>query len=214
MLNSSNLGGTLKRVLTAFTALVGAGLVLAAAAILVNDAEPSSASTDASVPANVVQPAAGAKGDDPAVRVRDPLLVVNKDGSAAVGAGLQNLKDVDVSLMGVVVWVDRHRLPVNSTEMWLPILAGDQSRVGAASDAGGFVVPSGIDVATRAGVEFRFDDGTCVLTDVTAVARTNEHRLVYPKSNRTIGPVTSDDPPPGSTPCSRDRDAGAGDNSR
>ena len=195
----------MKRALTALVALAGVALVVAAGSVMADgiDAPVPPASRDASASAVVVE------SDDPAVRVRDPLLVVNKDGSAAVGADLQNMKDVDVSLMGVVVWVDRHRVPVNSTEMWLPVPAGDRSQVGAASDAGGFVVPSGIVAATRADVEFRFDDGTCVLADVTAVARTKDHRLVYPKSNRTIGPLTSDEPPPGPTPCDRTRDGRA-----
>ncbi|MET0931692.1 MAG: hypothetical protein ABWX74_19380 [Aeromicrobium sp.] len=191
------------------SALVGVGLVLAAAVVLVDGIETSAASADAPVPANAVRPEAEATRDDPAVRVRDPLLVVNKDGSAAVGAYLQNVKDVDVALMGVVVWVDGHRLPVNSTQMWLPVPAGDRSQVGAASDAGGFVLPSGISESARADVEFRFDDGTCVLADVAAVARTNKHRLIYPRSNRPIGPVTSDEPPPGSTSCNTEQDSTA-----
>lgn len=193
----------MKRVLIPLSALVGAGLLLAASMVL--------AETDGSVPlgdrsaqTKTVQPVVDASDEDPAVRVRDPLLAVNKDGSAAIGAYLQNEKDFEVSLVGVVVRVYRHRVLVNATEMWLPVPAGERSQVGAASDAGGFVVPSGISDGSRAEVEFHFDDGTCVLADVTAVARTSEHRLIYPKSNRSIGPVTSDEPPAESAACSTD----------
>jgi len=184
----------MKRAYAALAALVGLGLVLAACAVLMNGTESFPASAGAGVTADAVRPVVVSSSVDPAVVVRDPLLVVNKDGSATVGADLQNVKGFDVSLTGVVVWVDRHRVPVNATEMWLPVLAGDQSQVGAASDAGGFVLPSGINDATRADLEFRFDDGTCVVADVTAVARTNKHRLIYPNSNRSIGPVISDEP--------------------
>lgn len=194
----------------ALAGLVGAGLVVAAGTILVRGTESSPPSAAATAPAVGVRSSADTVGDGPAVRVRDPLLVVNDDGSASIGALLENVDGVDVSLMGVVVWVDRHRVPVNSTQMWLPVVAGDDSQVGAASDAGGFLLPSGISDATRADVEFRFDDGTCVLADVTAVTRSKEHRLVYPKSNRPIGPVTSDEPPPGSTACETVRGEAAG----
>lgn len=197
--------GTLKRLLVVLTALLGVGLVGAAGALLAEGTDFSVKLANGGAPAKVVRPVGDVKSGEPAVHVLDPLLVVNKDGSAALGAHLQSVTDVDVSLVGVAIWVDRHRVSVNSTEMWLPVLAGERSQVGAASDAGGFVVPNGIGEATRADVEFRFDDGTCVLADVTAVARTNEHRSIYPKSNRPIGPVTSDDPPLGSTPCKSER---------
>jgi hypothetical protein len=148
-----------------------------------------------------VQPAIDTEDGDGMVRVVDPSLVVNKDGSTALGAVVENGTDADVALMGVAVWVDRQPVPVNATQWWLPVLAGDRSQVGAASDAGGFVMPSGIAEGAVAEVAFRFDDGTCVLTEVAAVARTSKHRMIYPKSNRTIGPVIDDDLPSRSTPC-------------
>lgn len=194
-------GITVKRVLTALTAVVGVGLVVAAGGVLVDGHDSYVPSVSDDVGTDVVRPVADQTGADGALRVPDPQLVVNTDGSAAVGAFVENGTDVDVALESVTVWVDRIRLPINATQMWLPVPAGDRAQVGAASDAGGFVVPRGLEPAMRADVQFRFDDGTCVQADVTAVARTKEHRRIYPTSNRALGPTTSLDPPPASIPC-------------
>lgn len=199
----------MKRVLVGGVALIAIGLIASAATVLVEGLDDSARSLtgDTSItPVRVVavQPAVDAEDGDGAVRVVDPSLVVNKDGSTAVGASVENGTDSDVALTGVAVWVDRQPVPVNATQWWLPVLADDRSQVGAASDAGGFVMPSGITEGAVAEVAFRFDDGTCVLTEVTAVARTREHRSIYPKSNRSIGPVIDDDPPSRSEPCGDD----------
>lgn len=185
----------MKRSLLAAEAVVGTLLVAAAATVLVDPV-----ATPASAPAAAPSPVA-ARADETPLRVIDPALVVNTDGSAVVGARVENPRDVEVSLMGVTVSVDARRVPVNSTHMWLPLPADDVGWVGAASDAGGFVVPAGIDVATPATLQFWFDDGSCVATDVTAVARSDAHRLVYPKRGRTIGPETTSDVPEGATSC-------------
>ncbi len=185
----------MKRSLIAAAAVVGTAFVAAAGTVLV-----APVAAPASVPIVMASPVA-ARADDTPLRVIDPALVVNTDGSAVVGARVENPRDVEVSLMGVTVSVDGRRVPVNSTHMWLPLPADDVGWVGAASDAGGFVVPAGIDVATPASLEFWFDDGSCVASDVNAVARGDEHRLVYPKRGRTIGPETTSDVPEGTTGC-------------
>jgi hypothetical protein len=195
-----------ERVLIGVVALAGLGLVAAAGTVLVeglDDSARSVAGDRSTTPARLVavRPAVDGEDDDAVVQVVDPSLVVNKDGSAAVGASIDNGTDADVALMGVAVWVERQPVRVNATEMWLPVLAGDRSQVGAASDAGGFVIPGGVVDGARAEIAFRFDDGTCVITDVTAVARARQHRSIYPTSNRTIGPVTDDEPPARSAAC-------------
>jgi hypothetical protein len=210
VLNFSHVGGTVKRVLTGVIALVGLGLVTVAATVLIEgvdhpaplDAETSSLSSGGRTQ-QVVE-----REDDAQVRVVDPVLVVNRDGSTAVGGFVENGTDADVALMSVAVWVDRQPVRVDSTEMWLPALAGGRSQVGAASDAGGFVVPAGIDAGARAEMAFQFDDGTCVLHRVKAVARTDAHRGIYPRSNRPIGPVTGDDLPKRSAACGSERSDG------
>lgn len=191
----------MKHALAALTALIGAGLVLAAGTVLVEGVDSSATLAREGATSGEVQPVVDAEGQGRPVRVRDPLLVTNKDGSVSLGAFLHNENDVDVALAGVVIWVDRHRVPVNATEMWLPVPAGDQSQVGAASDAGGFVVPGGLGRATHADVEFRFDDGTCELADVEIVARVEKLRFIYPRSGQAIGPVTTDEPPRGTSSC-------------
>lgn len=197
----------MSRALAALVGLIGAGLVLAAGVVLADGAGRADGRVYGTTSGNAAQPI-DKKIVGPAVRVLDALLVVNKDGSAAVGADLSNVGDAEVSLMGVMVSVEGRPLAVNATEMWLPVPVGQPAVVGAASDAGGFVVPDGITDASHAELEFRFDDGTCILAGVTAVARTREHRSIHPKSGRAIGPETTDEPPAGSKPCgpeSRDR---------
>ncbi|MCL8251048.1 hypothetical protein AERO_06610 [Aeromicrobium fastidiosum] len=185
----------MKRALLAATAVVGIGLVAAAGVVLVEGDRTAPA------PSIVVASPVAAPVDDTPLRVLDPQLVVNSDGSGAVGARVRNPRDVEVSLMGVTVSVDGRRVPVNGTQMWLPVPADDDAWVGAASDAGGFVLPEAPAAATPATLEFWFDDGGCVAQDVQAVARGDEHRLVYPKRNRTIGPETTSKPPEGAATC-------------
>lgn len=197
----------MKLISTGLTALVGFGLMAAAGMVLAEGHGSFVQPAAAGRPASIAPPARGGvesvtdSARDSAVRVIDAVLVVNQDGSAAVGASVENGRNADVALMGVAVWVGRQPVRVNATEMWLPVLAGDRSQVGAASDAGGFVIPSGVVDGARAEIAFRFDDGTCVITDVTAAARTRQHRSIYPTSNRTIGPVTDDEPPARSAAC-------------
>jgi hypothetical protein len=185
----------MKRALLAATAVVGVALVASAGVVLVDG------DRIAPTPSTAVASPVAAPVDDSPMRVLDPLLVVNSDGSGAVGARVRNPRDVEVSLMGVTVSVDGRRVPVNGTQMWLPVPAEDDAWVGAASDAGGFVVPEAPAVATPVSLEFWFDDGSCVAEDVEAVARGDEHRLVYPKQDRTIGPETTSEPPEGATTC-------------
>jgi hypothetical protein len=182
-----------KRAVLALAAFVGAALVASAGAVLLDGVgnAPASASTS---------PAATTAGG-PSVVVSDALLVVNRDGSAAVGADLRSTHEAAVTLMGVTVSVDGRALPVNGTQMWLPVPAGDSARVGAASDAGGFVVPDGVDATTQARLRFWFDDGTCVAAEVQAVARDDRHRMVFPTSDRRIGPEVTRKAPAGSTTC-------------
>jgi hypothetical protein len=188
----------MKLALLAAAAVVGTALVAAAGVVLLDgDGLVPAASTPRDVSAS---PVSARQADDTPVRVLDPVLVVNADGSATVGARVRNPRDTEVSLMGVTVSVDGRRLPVNSTQMWLPVPADDIGYVGAASDAGGFVVPRGVVADSAASLEFWFDD-TCVAVDVRAAARSDRHRLVYPKSGRPIGPETSPEPPMGSTTC-------------
>jgi hypothetical protein len=185
VLSSSDLGGPVKHVLVGVVALAGFALVAAAVTVLVEGLDDSA------------RPVAGDSSTTPARLVAVRPAINSED----VGASVDNGTDADVALMGVAVWVGRQPVRVNATEMWLPVLAGDRSQVGAASDAGGFVIPSGVVDGARAEIAFRFDDSTCVITDVTAAARAREHRSTYPKSNRTIGPVTDEDPPARSAAC-------------
>jgi hypothetical protein len=185
----------MKHALLAAAAVVGVGLVAAAGIVLVDGTDRAPATPVA------VSPVAARQIEGGPIRVEHPLLVVNRDGSATVGAQLQNPGGAEVSLMGVTVSVDGRRVPVNSTEMWLPVPPDDPATVGAASDAGGFVVPEGIDETSAATLEFWFDDGTCVPADVQAVSRGGDHRQVYPKSRRSIGPETTSEPPAGLTSC-------------
>lgn len=122
------------------------------------------------------------------VRVDEPLLVVNQDGSAVVSAALENPNDVEVALVDVRVEIDGQALPISSTIMWLPLPPSTSSQVGAASDAGGFMVPSGVLAGSAARLTFRFDDGTCVDAMAPAVARSGEHSLIYPTSGRLLSP--------------------------
>ncbi|KAA1376454.1 hypothetical protein [Aeromicrobium fastidiosum] len=200
----------MKRIWLGIAALAGFGLSAAAGTVLVHGVDTDVAAWTPPPPVSQVRSAGGESGEiEPVidvdgghatVRVVDPVLVLNSDGSTAVGAQLEG-GILDVALMDVSIWVDRFPIHVTSTEMWLPVLAGERSQVGAASDAGGFLVPTGISDGTHAEVAFRFDDGTCVLTTVVAVARTNKHRMIYPRSNRTIGPETVDDPQSPASAC-------------
>lgn len=134
------------------------------------------------------------------VRVDDPLLVVNDDGSATVSAALMNPNDDEVALVDVRVEIDGRPVPVSSTIMWLPLQPGTSSQVGAASDAGGFMVPSGVLAGAEARLTFRFDSGPCVHVVAPAVARSGEHSLIYPTSGRLL---SADEPavPPVGAAC-------------
>lgn len=198
----------MSRLLLILTGLVGVGLVLAAGAVLV-DGSQHYIDPAADVPASTARAAVNEREGVSTVVVRDPVLVVNADGSTAVGAYLRNTGDAEVSLMGIAVTADRHRLAVNETPWWLPVPAGKQTQVGAASDAGGFLIPTGLTHGSLASIEFRFDDGTCVLTDVTAASRSKLHRWVYPKTGRTIGPVTTDQGPEATASCGQGSNPGA-----
>lgn len=140
-----------------------------------------------------------AVGSQQNVRVSDALLVINDDGSATVSARLDNATDADVSLMSVRVESHGQSLPIASTQMWLPVLRGYPARVGDASDAGGFVVPTGLEPGDRARVQFHLDDGTCVGTSVSVVRRNAEHDAIFPTDGHRLGPATEG----GATLCDR-----------
>lgn len=131
-----------------------------------------------------------AVGSQQNVRVSDALLVVNDDGSATVSARLDNTTDADVSLMSVRVESHGRSMPIASTQMWLPVLRGYPARVGDASDAGGFVVPAGLEPGDRARVQFHFDDGTCLGSSVSVVRRNAEHDAIFPTDGHRLGPAT------------------------
>ncbi|MCL3819330.1 hypothetical protein [Aeromicrobium wangtongii] len=191
----------MKYILLALAAVVGVVLVGAAGLVLVDGNDSSADPAGVGDRAGTLRSAVDVAVDDPSVQVTGPLLVVNRDGSAALGASVENRTDVEVALMGVLVQVDRSPLAVNGTPWALPVPAGQRARVGAASDAGGFVLPKGVVPGAHAEVQFLFDDGSCVLADVRAVARTDRHRQIFPKTGRPIGPVTTARAPAGAPSC-------------
>lgn len=159
---------------TRFAALVAAAALLAACG------------TDA--------PAAPARPPAPTpepVRVTSPSLVVNKDGSAAVTADLDNVQDSETSLVGVTVLSGNEALDVLTTQMTMPLPPNTEQRMGYATDAGGFVVPRGVSVPGTYRLVFSFDNGTCTVVPTDAVSRSAEHRAIYPTTRGFAGAVPS-----------------------
>jgi hypothetical protein len=127
----------------------------------------------------------------PSVRVSFATLVVNDDGSATVAAYLENVSDDQVVLLGMTVTSGADELPVTTTEMLLPIPSGDEVHVGDATDAGGFVVPAGVEAGATHRIVLGFDDGTCVAVETEAVERGSEHRGIHPVVGEIRGGVAS-----------------------
>lgn len=123
--------------------------------------------------------------------VQDPRVIVNRDGSATISAELTNDSRTEVALMDVLVQRDGEPVPVSATPMWLPVLPDYPSRVGDASDAGGFVIPAGVAVGSTLTLRFVFDSGVCLTEEVDVVARSAQHSAVYPKNGTPLGPATT-----------------------
>ncbi|MDT7787641.1 MAG: hypothetical protein QOF58_6060 [Pseudonocardiales bacterium] len=121
------------------------------------------------------------------VVVSDVVMVVNDDGSAALSATFEGRGDA-VALKSVHIESDAGELDVASTQMWLPILPGIESRAGDASDAGGFVVPRGVAPGQVVHVQFQFDNDTCLAIDAQAVRRNPTHDEVFPTNGKQLGP--------------------------
>lgn len=121
------------------------------------------------------------------VIVSDVVMVLNDDGSAALSATFEGRGDV-VALKSVHLESAAGDLDVASTQMWLPILPGTESRAGTASDAGGFVVPSGLTAGAVVHVQFQFDNDTCLAIDAEAVRRDSSHDDVFPTTGHQLGP--------------------------
>lgn len=122
------------------------------------------------------------------VSVTRPVLVLNSDGSATLSASLATT-DKEVALAGVQVAHQGVAQEISSTQMWLPVIPGVGATVGAASDAGGFIVPSGLTTGDIADVHFIFDDRTCVNVEAEVVQRTARHREVFPKRGSRLDPA-------------------------
>ena len=143
---------------------------------LVDPARP----TPAPAPAPAPVEAAGS------ITVRHPLLVVNSDGSGTISAELRTSSRTETALMDVEVEQAGETLPVSSTVMWLPVIPGYPAIVGAASDAGRFVVPVAPPVGSTVTLIFVLDDGTRLTEETKVVARSSEHSLIYPKNGTQL----------------------------
>ena len=124
----------------------------------------------------------------PSVKVSRPELVLNSDGSAALSASLVASRD-EVALVSVQIVHLGSTQAVSSTDMSLPIIPGIDAIVGAASDAGGFAVPSGLKAGDVADVIFVFDDQTCVSIGAQVVQRGAGHASVFPKIGSQLSPA-------------------------
>lgn len=138
--------------------------------------------TPVDVPRNAHLPA------PPSVSVSRPELVLNTDGSATLSASLATTGK-EVALMSVQIMHQGSVQEVSSTDMWLPVTPGIDATVGAASDAGGFTVPRGLNVGDVADVYFIFDDQTCISVEAEVVQRTARHKSVFPKRGSQLGPA-------------------------
>lgn len=125
---------------------------------------------------------------EPSVKVSRPELVLNSDGSAALSASLA-ASSVEVALVSVQIVHLGSTQDVSSTDMSLPIIPGIDAIVGAASDAGGFTVPSGLKAGDVAEISFVFDDQTCVSVGAQVVQRGARHASVFPKIGSQLSPA-------------------------
>lgn len=129
------------------------------------------------------------------VDVSDVVMVLNDDGSAALSATFQG-RGAELALMSVHLESDAGALAVASTQMWLPIQPDMQTRAGDASDAGGFIVPTGLSEGEIVHVQFQFDDDTCLSIDAPTIRRNSTHDRVFPIDGDQLGPAaeTAADP--------------------
>lgn len=121
------------------------------------------------------------------VTVSGVVMIVNDDGSATLSATFEG-GGKPIALKSVHVESDAGELDVASTQMWLPILPGTESRAGDASDAGGFVVPAGLAPGQTVQVQFQFDNDSCLAIAAQAVRRNPTHDEVFPTNGQQLGP--------------------------
>ncbi|MET0930946.1 MAG: hypothetical protein ABWX74_15610 [Aeromicrobium sp.] len=178
--------------LVAVAALAASPEVPSAAAAPVTGPVPTSATATVPAPTPTPTPTTTTTTttDPGSVAVMDPVVVVNRDGSATISAELTNSTDTEVALMDVRVGRGGDVMAVSRTPMWLPVLPGQPARVGDASDAGGFVIPAGAVPGTNLTLQFLFDSGACLTEQADVVVRTAQHRSVYPKDGTRLGPAT------------------------
>ena len=157
-------------------------LVLAIAALVLIVLGQNMAGIPVDVSQNAHVPASSS------VSVSHPELVLNNDGSATLSASLATTGK-EAALEGVQIVYRGSAQEVSSTEMWLPVIPGVDATVGAASDAGGFTVASGLKAGDVADVYFVFDDRTCVNVEAEVVQRTALHGSVFPKWGSQLGPA-------------------------
>lgn len=162
------------------TLVVSAPLLCAAWIALLAAPSPQ---TPSAYGANVPVPSEGGSR----VIVSDVVMVLNDDGSAALSAIFEGQGDV-VALKSVHLESAAGELDVASTQMWLPIFPGTESRAGTASDAGGFIVPDGLTAGAVVQVQFQFDNDTCLAIDAETVRRDSSHDDVFPTTGHQLGP--------------------------
>lgn len=164
--------------------LASASLVCVAMAALLASPSPPTRSVAGAADSVVTATPSGVRSP---VAVSDVVMVMNDDGSATLSATFAGLGDV-VALKSVHIESDAGALEVASTQMWLPILPGTKSRAGDASDAGGFVVPSGLAPDQIIHLQFQFDNDTCLTINAQTVRRNPTHDEVFPTNGKQLGP--------------------------
>ena len=160
-----------------------AALVVAATALLAACGQDAPAAPTPTASTTTAAPVAA--------KVSRPSLVVNEDGSAVVTAFVQNVQAEKTSIAGITVLSGEDVLPVLTTPMSMPLPPDTELRVGYATDAGGFVVPTGVTAGGSYRLVLGFDNGTCRVVASEAVERTDEHRAIYPRTKTFAGAVRS-----------------------
>lgn len=124
------------------------------------------------------QPAVGANYRG-SMSVLNALLVANDDGSATVSASLVNKTGTDTSLSAVTVkGSDGAPLPVRSTKILLPVPRGQLTRLGVASDAGGWVVTTGASAGRYVTMTMSFTSARSITINAPVVARSDTYDSV------------------------------------
>lgn len=122
------------------------------------------------------QPYQAAAGADHrgSIDVLNTLLVANDDGSATLSAAVINKTGSQQALSSVkVTTMDDKELTVRSTKMLLPLPEDRLATVGAAADAGGFVVTEGATAGDYVKVTVSFTDATAITVQAPVVTRTD-----------------------------------------